>query len=94
MDGKSIDVRPTNQLNLEAIYYQKMPVKIPEYPQGETIRIPFGRLFGTRSGDKGGNANVGIWARTPEAFGFLHAFLTVERFQALLADTANTCGQK
>ena len=88
MDGKSIDVRPTNQLNLEAIYYQKMPVKIPEYPQGETIRIPFGRLFGTRSGDKGGNANVGIWARTPEAFGFLHAFLTVERFQTLLADTA------
>jgi hypothetical protein len=88
MDGQSIKVLPTNQLGLEPIYYQKNPVKIPPYPKGETVRMPFGRLFGTRSGDKGGNANVGIWATTPEAFGFLHDLLTVEKFKALLTDTA------
>lgn len=88
IDGQSVEVQPTNQLGLEPIYYQQTPVKIPNYPQGETVRIPFGRLFGTRSGDKGGNANVGIWATTPEAFGFLHEFLTVETFKTLLADTA------
>jgi hypothetical protein len=87
MDGQSIKVLPTNQLGLEPIYYQKNPVEIPPYPKGETVRIPFGRLFGTRSGDKGGNANVGIWATTPEAFGFLHDLLTVEKFKALLTDT-------
>jgi len=88
LDGQSIEVVPTNQLGLDPIYYQQLPVKIPAYPQGETVSIPFGRLYGTRSGDKGGNANVGIWAKTPEAFGFLHEFLTVDKFKELLADTA------
>ena len=45
-------------------------------------------MFGTRSGDKGGNANIGIWAKTPEAYGFLYAYLTVDNFKRLLADTA------
>ena len=87
INGETIDVQPTNQLGLDPIYYQQLPVKIPEYPAGETVRIPFGRLFGTRSGDKGGNANVGIWAKTPEAFGFLHDYLTVDKFRELLPDT-------
>jgi len=87
-EGQSVVVQPTNQLGLEPIYYQQLPVNIPAYPKGETVRIPFGRLFGTRSGDKGGNANVGIWATTPESFGFLHEFLTVDKFKELLSDTA------
>ncbi|MFT5562973.1 MAG: hypothetical protein ACI9Z9_002858, partial [Litorivivens sp.] len=87
MGGQSVKVQPTNQLGLEPIYYQKNPVEIQPYPKGETVRMPFGRIFGTRSGDKGGNANVGIWATTPEAFGFLHDLLTVEKFKTLLADT-------
>ena len=29
------------------------------------------RSVGARSGDKGGNANVGVWARTPAAFAWL-----------------------
>ena len=28
---------------------------------GPTRRIPLGRLVGARSGDKGGNANIGVW---------------------------------
>ena len=52
------------------------------------VSIPFGRLFGTRSGDKGGCANPGVWAKNAEAYGFLHNFLTIERLQALLPDTA------
>lgn len=88
LDGESVEIQPTSQLDLAPIYYQQPPVKIPEYPRGDTERIPFGRLFGTRSGDKGGNANIGVWAKTPEAFGFLHEFLTVDKFKELLADTA------
>jgi hypothetical protein len=52
------------------------------------VRVPLGRVFGARSGDKGGNANLGVWARTPEAFAVLCAFLTVDRLKALLPEAA------
>ena len=32
---------------------------------------PLGTVIGARSGDKGGNANVGLWARTPAAYAWL-----------------------
>jgi hypothetical protein len=88
LGGKVTEVLPTSQLDLDPIYYQEVPVTIPEVPGGEPVRIPFGRLFGTRSGDKGGCANLGVWAKTGEAFGFLHQFLTIEKFKELLPDTA------
>ena len=77
---------PTQRLNMEEIYYQEIPASIAPAPTGPTTRIPFGRLFGTRSGDKGGNANCGVWAKTDEAYSFLHEFLTVEEFKRLLPD--------
>jgi hypothetical protein len=59
---------------------------IPAVPKGKTVQAPLGRAFATRSGDKGGNANLGIWGRTPEAYAFLRSFLTTERLKALLPD--------
>ena len=53
----------------------------------ETASIPFGRVFGARSGDKGGNANLGVWAESETAYQWLEAFLTVERLQLLLPET-------
>ncbi len=88
LGGETHDVLPTSQLGLEEIYYQKVPIDIPPMPEGVQKTIPFGRLYGTRSGDKGGNANLGVWAKTDEAYGFLYAFLTVEKLKELLPDTA------
>ncbi|MCW9035439.1 MAG: DUF1446 domain-containing protein [Rhodospirillales bacterium] len=88
LGGKVTEITPTSQLDFEDIYYQKIPAKIPPAPTGETTTIPFGRLYGTRSGDKGGNANLGIWAKTDEAYGFLYEFLTVKKLKELLPDTA------
>jgi len=51
-----------------------------------TVREPLGRVFGARSGDKGGNANTGIWARSERAYRFLDGFLTVERFRELIPE--------
>jgi hypothetical protein len=48
--------------------------------------VPLGSICGARSGDKGGNANVGVWVRTPEAFAWLREFLTVERFRELVPE--------
>jgi len=58
----------------------------PEPPGGPVQPVPLGRLFATRAGDKGGNANLGVWAKTPEAFAFLRTFLTTERLKHLLPD--------
>ena len=40
-------------------------------PGGATRDVPLGTICGARSGDKGGNANVGLWVRTPEAYRWL-----------------------
>jgi hypothetical protein len=55
-------------------------------PDGPTARVPLGRAFGARSGDKGGNANVGVWARSPEGYAWLAGFLDVERLRSLLPE--------
>src|SRR5690606_19464206 len=62
---------------------------VPDPPGGATRAAPLGRLFGARSGDKGGNANVGVWARSDAAFAWLHHHLTVERLRALLPEVGD-----
>ena len=86
IDGKEIDVIPTNQLDLEETYYQKQPVEIPPPPSGETLKKPLGEIFGARSGDKGGCANIGVWAKNENAFSFLNNYLTVEKIKELMPD--------
>jgi hypothetical protein len=53
-----------------------------------TARAPLGRVAGARSGDKGGNANLGVWARSDAAYAWLAGFLTVPRLKELLPETA------
>ncbi|MFI1096609.1 acyclic terpene utilization AtuA family protein [Streptomyces sp. NPDC020917] len=55
---------------------------------GRTVRLPLGTLIGARSGDKGGDANVGLWARDDDAWRWLRGHLDVERLRALLPETA------
>jgi len=57
-------------------------------PGGPTKRAPLGALFGARSGDKGGNANLGVFARDDAAWAWLDAFLTVDKLQELLPEAA------
>jgi len=57
-------------------------------PTGETVDVPLGLVVGARSGDKGGNANLGVFARNDEAWAWLDDFLTVERLRSLLPETA------
>ncbi len=89
IDGQVTEVAPTSQLELEAVNHQVVPAAVPAAPTGDTVSIPFGRLFGTRSGDKGGCANVGVWATSEEPYGFLHEYLTVDRLKALMPETAD-----
>ncbi|HUZ53540.1 MAG TPA: acyclic terpene utilization AtuA family protein [Streptosporangiaceae bacterium] len=55
---------------------------------GPTRRVPLGVIAGARSGDKGGNANVGVWVRTAAEFAWLDSFLTTERLAELIPSAA------
>ncbi len=61
---------------------------MPSPPSGTTVSAPLGAVVGTRSGDKGGHANLGVFARTDDAFAWIDALLTTERLRELLPETA------
>lgn len=56
---------------------------------GPTRSVPLGTLFGARSGDKGGNANVGLWARSQAAYQWLSTWLDVDKLRELLPEAAD-----
>ena len=86
VDGKEIEIIPTSQLGLEEIYYQREPIEIDDIKSSSHSEIFFGDLFGTRSGDKGGCANLGVWAKNNTTFSFLYNFLTIEKIKELMPD--------
>lgn len=57
-------------------------------PGGPLVTAPLGKAFATRSGDKGGNANLGVWHKMPEGYAFLADYLTVDKLKELLPDMA------
>ncbi|WP_420847350.1 AtuA-related protein, partial [Nonomuraea zeae] len=54
-----------------------------------TVRVPLGRIAGARSGDKGGNANLGVWTTTAARYDWLAAHLTADTLKELLPDLAD-----
>ncbi|MFF7073525.1 acyclic terpene utilization AtuA family protein [Streptomyces pseudovenezuelae] len=85
-DGRRIPVAPAQET---AVLENPPEPPLPEpLPPGPTRRAPLGLVAGARSGDKGGNANVGVWARTDEGWRWLAHTLTVERLRELLPETA------
>jgi len=89
-DGEVINVQPTQQLDVPVVHYLPSSPIVSDcgpVPAGPTREIALGRLFATRSGDKGGCANVGVWANSEEAATFLFQYLTVEQLKKLLPDT-------
>ncbi|MFJ3724178.1 acyclic terpene utilization AtuA family protein [Streptomyces sp. NPDC090045] len=60
--------------------------RVGESPAGPTTRAPLGAVAGARSGDKGGDANIGVWVESDAAWDWLHRTLTVETLQNLLPE--------
>ncbi|MFD4656435.1 acyclic terpene utilization AtuA family protein [Kitasatospora sp. NPDC058444] len=84
-DGRRIAVPPA------PVTAQARPVEgeLPRpLPAGPTRRAPLGLVAGARSGDKGGDANLGVWARTEDGWRWLAHALTVERLRELLPEAA------
>ena len=60
-------------------------IEVP-VPGGETRRAPLGRIMGARSGDKGGNANLGVWTRSDASYAWLSSFLTLEKLRDIMVE--------
>ncbi|MEU7471863.1 acyclic terpene utilization AtuA family protein [Streptomyces sp. NPDC044984] len=83
-DGRRIPVDPPPDT---AVLDDVPAPALPEpLPTGPTTRAPLGLVAGARSGDKGGNANVGVWVRSDDAWRWLAHELTVERFRELIPE--------
>ncbi len=88
-DGRREVVSPTRG-SAPSATAASLPVdepRTPLVPTGPTRRAPLGRVFGARSGDKGGDANVGVWARDDAGYAWLAGELDVDRFRELLPET-------
>ena len=74
----------------ETSFRATAPNDTPQTPVdfGPTSRRPLGDIVAARSGDKGGNANVGVWTDTDERWDWLRTHLTVERFHQLVPESA------
>jgi acyclic terpene utilization AtuA family protein len=83
-DGTRVPIEPP-AATLELADVDEPP--LPPPPSGPTRSVPLGTVAGARSGDKGGAANVGVWARGPAAWPWLANTLTVDRLRALLPET-------
>jgi len=59
-----------------------------EPPRDPDVDAPLGSILGARSGDKGPDANLGVFARTDAAWAWLDSFLTVDELRRLLPEAA------
>ena len=80
--------RVSSVIPREDVHVSPTPGPAVPAPGGPTKRMPLGTLYGARSGDKGGNANVGIFARSDEAWAWLDSFLTAGKLRELLPEAA------
>jgi hypothetical protein len=85
-DGTRVVIEPSAVLASQGRVYDDLVT--PKRLGGPTARVPLGTICGARSGDKGGNANVGLWTRTDDAFEWLRAYLTVDRLRELVPEAA------
>jgi hypothetical protein len=72
----------------ETVAAPRVPAEPGRLAGGATLRVPLGTVVGARSGDKGGDANLGVWARTGPGYDWLRGYLTVAELRQLLPETA------
>ncbi|WP_086725721.1 acyclic terpene utilization AtuA family protein [Streptomyces carpinensis] len=84
-DGRRIAVPPPH--DTRALGDVPEPPLPDPLPTGPARRAPLGLVAGARSGDKGGDANVGVWARTEDAWRWLAHELTADRFRQLIPES-------
>ena len=83
-DGTRVEIAPPSETEPLSSVPEPRLEKMGGAP---TRSVPLGTLVGARSGDKGGSANVGVWARSTDAYSWLVGALTTDEFRRLLPET-------
>ena len=83
-DGRRLRIDPAPSDTVHPPIEAPLPPDVApaELAPGE----PLGRWFGARSGDKGGNANVGVWATDDAHDAWLRSELTPDRLRELIPE--------
>ncbi|WP_207844344.1 acyclic terpene utilization AtuA family protein [Williamsia soli] len=61
----------------------------PSIPSGPFSEAALGTVLGARSGDKGGNATLGVWARTEDAHAWLRSWWNATEIHQLIPEAAD-----
>jgi Acyclic terpene utilisation family protein AtuA len=85
-DGSRLVIAPAPETRVPRTEPEDITPPSPVF--GRTRRAPLGKVAGARSGDKGGDANVGVWARNDQTWRWLAHTLTVDELRRLLPETA------
>ncbi len=93
MDGRSVEaVEWPPDCNDETIHLSldadRVASPAPVEPEPNLVEVWLGDHYGTRSGDKAGLANVGVWARDRASYSWLTSYLSVDRFKALVPEVS------
>ena len=91
-DGRRIAIEPTVAEPSEPIADVIELVDVPA--TGPQPGEPIGRYFGARSGDKGGNANVGVWAHDASGYAWLVDNLTADAIRGLIPEIGDLAVQR
>lgn len=86
-DGVSVRIEPS-PLRAAPGVDDDDPAPAATTDWGPVTSAPLGTVAGARSGDKGGSANVGVWARSDDEFAWLDSFLTTDMLRELLPEAA------
>ncbi len=88
-DGTRVDIPAApGTAALEPLTEPEPAVRRPDPGSGPATRLPLGTVAAARSGDKGGDANIGVWVRTDVQWRWLAGALTVEELRRMLPETA------
>ena len=83
-DGRAVDIAPPERTQLSEQPEHPEPL---EAPAGERVRqAPLGTVAHARSGDKGGNSNVGVWVSDDRAWPWLRQFLSTAELRRLVPE--------
>lgn len=85
-DGRSLDIALPPCEPLRKRQSAAVPADVTD--DADVQMISLGRIANARSGDKGGNGNVGLWVKTREQYDWLVGYLTAERLRILLPEAA------
>lgn len=88
-DGRRVPIAPTPETRLPEAGPPPTAADLPPpLAAGPTRALPLGTVAGARSGDKGGDATLGVWARDDPSWRWLTHALTVDTLRRLLPETA------